>query len=217
MVDVADAAVVAILTRAPGTGGKSRLFAELGMRPDPALLTALLLDTLDGTNAPGVRRIIFVDPPEACADVHALVPRGIEVRPQSTGTLGNRMHAAMTDLFDRGARAVVLVGSDLPEISARIVSEAFDLLAADPETIVLGPADDGGYYLIGAARTTPPVFDGIAWGSADVLAQTAALAGQRGLSVALVDRLADVDRVADLRRVRAARTGAWVRAHLRQE
>jgi glycosyltransferase A (GT-A) superfamily protein (DUF2064 family) len=80
---------------------------------------------------------------------------------------------------------------------------------------VLGPAGDGGYYLV-AAASVPPLFDGIEWGGASVLAQTQALARRAGLRVHLLDPLADVDTVADLRAVDAAstRTGAWAARHV---
>ena len=94
MVDAADAPVVAVLTRAPSSGGKTRLFASLGLPPDPALLTALLLDTLDGAAAPGVRRVVAVTPPESCDEVRRIVG-DVEVMPQPHGDLGDRMRGVM--------------------------------------------------------------------------------------------------------------------------
>jgi rSAM/selenodomain-associated transferase 1 len=217
MVDVEDAAVVAILTRAPGRGGKSRLFAELQIDPDPALLTALLLDTLDAADVPAARRVIAVDPADACDEVRAILPRDVGVMPQHGGTLGDRMRLLMEELFSRGARSVVIVGSDLPDLQARALHDAFARLDDDPSTVIVGPATDGGYYLIGAAARLPPVFDGISWGTGDVLTQTLAAAAGHGVRVAFVEPLADVDTVADLRRVKAPRTREWIRANLREE
>ena len=217
MVAVAGAPVVAVLTRAPGHGGKSRLFDELHVAPDPALRLALLLDTLDGTAIAGAARVVAVEPPEACDEVRALLPPGVEVMPQAGGSLGDRMRDAMATLFERGARSVVLVGSDLPDIDGRQVSRALALLERDPELLVLGPATDGGYYLIGAARTPPPVFDGIPWGTKDALAATIGAAHDRRVGVAFVEPMDDVDTAADLKRVKARRTRDWVRAHLGQE
>lgn len=215
MVDVEAAAVVAVLTRAPGRGGKSRLFADLQIDPDPALLTALFLDTLDATAVPGVRRVIAVEPPDACDEVRALVPAGVDVIPQAGGTLGDRMRRVMEELFSQGASAVILVGSDLPDIDPGAISAAFARLDANPAAVVLGPAADGGYYLIGAAATVPPLFDGIEWGSRHVLEQTRAAAARHRLQVELVAPSGDVDTAADLRRVRARRTRAWIGTHLR--
>lgn len=204
--DVANARTLAILTRAPSAGGKSRLFADLGRPPDRALLEALLLDTLAGAAAPGVRRVIAVTPPSACDEVRAMVAgAGVAVIPQSNGDLGARMRATMADLFAAGAAAVALVGSDLPHITPACVAAAFDRLQADPASLVLGPAADGGYYLVAATRV-PDVFDRIAWGGPRVLEQTVHAAAACGLRVHLLEVLADVDTADDLRRV--ARSGA---------
>ena len=216
MVDVANADAVAILTRAPSAGGKSRLFASLGRAPDPELLAALLLDTIDGVTLPGVRVVVSVTPADACDEIVRLVARNpppvpIQTMPQPEGDLGARMGGTMARLFEDGARAVVLIGSDLPSITPTVVRAAFDRLAHDGNSLVLGPALDGGYYLVAATRV-PPVFERIAWGTVDVLAQTCAAAAEAGIRVHLLDPLADVDTPDDLRRVRtSSRTMEWLR------
>jgi hypothetical protein len=218
MVDVAGAHVVALLTRAPASGGKSRLFTALGCAPDSRLLAALLLDTLDGAAAPGVVRIVSVSPASACDEVAALVPPGVGVIAQPEGTLGERMRSAFARLFDAGARAVAVIGSDLPEMRPAIVTSAFEMLERDPAALVIGPAADGGYYLM-AATHVPNVFEGIEWGTADVLAQTRRAAAASGLACVCVDPLADVDTPGDLERVGrglgGSRTAAWI-AHRRE-
>lgn len=213
MVGVQAARVVAVLTRAPSSGGKSRLFAALGCAPDPDLLTALLLDTIDGAAAPGARRVVAVTPAWAREEIAAIVPPGVEVIAQPEGDLGERMRATMASLLDEGATAVALVGSDLPELTPALLTDAFAALARDPLALVLGPAADGGYYLV-AATHVPDVFAGIEWGTAGVLAQTLDAAEAAGQPVILLDSLEDVDTLDDLRRVRrsgpASRTGRWV-------
>ena len=211
--DVAGASVAAILTRAPSAGGKSRLFGALGRPVDPALLTALLLDTLDGAEVPGVSRMVAVEPAGACDEVRAIVPAGVQVLPQAAGTLGERMAALMGELFGRGAGAVALLGSDLPDLQPRVISAAFDLLAREPDLLAIGPARDGGYYLI-AATAVPDVFTGVDWGSDRVLAQTLAAAKARNIRVRLLDRMRDVDTPADLHAANGRRTAAWRRAQL---
>jgi rSAM/selenodomain-associated transferase 1 len=217
VVDVPGQAVLAVLTRAPAEGGKSRLFAGLGMAPDPALLLALLRDTLDAAAVPGVRRMVAVTPPEAAADTATRLPRDVRVVAQPDGDLGARMSGVMLRLSTRGAGRVVLIGSDLPELTMTPVARAFGLLAEHPNRIVLGPARDGGYFLIGATRV-PPVFAGVPWGGPEVLARTLAAAREALVPVHLLDSLADVDTPDDLRRAAAARPGsrtaAWVRARL---
>ena len=174
MVDAANAPVVAVLTRAPSSGGKTRLFTSLGVPPDPELLAALLLDTLDGAAAPGVRRVVAVTPPESCDEVRRIVG-DVEVIPQPNGDLGDRMRGVMGALLARPAAVVALVGSDLPHINPTAIVEAFGIVSRDRNALVLGPAGDGGYYLIAAARL-PAVFSDMAWGSAGVCARTEAAA-----------------------------------------
>jgi rSAM/selenodomain-associated transferase 1 len=216
MVDVSGARVLAILTRAPSAGGKTRLFDALGRTPDPALLEALLRDTLEGADVPGLTRVVAVEPAELCDEVARIVGDRAAVIPQPHGTLGERMRATMAQMVAAGAAAVALIGSDLPEIDSAAVSDAFALLEAEPLSLVLGPTIDGGYYLI-AATAVPDVFDGIEWGTPRVLRQTVNAAAATLLPVRFIAPLADVDTVADLRRVAASLAGpgrarAWARA-----
>lgn len=215
MVDAADAPVLAVLTRAPSSGGKTRLFASLGVSPDPKLLAALLLDTLDGAAVPGVRRVVAVTPASACDDVRDIVG-DVEVMAQPEGDLGERMRATMTALFARGAPAVALIGSDVPHITAATIAEACALVVRDPDALVLGPAADGGYYLI-AAQRVPDVFGGVEWGSEQVLAQTERAAAAHQFRVHHLATIADVDTADDLHRAarsgRAPRTAAWLSAY----
>jgi rSAM/selenodomain-associated transferase 1 len=218
MVDAADTPVLAVLTRAPSARGKTRLFASLGVPSDPGLLTALLLDTLDGAAVPGVRRVVAVTPASACDEVRAIVDDvagAVEVIAQPDGDLGERMRATMAALFARGASAVVLIGSDLPQITAATIVDVCACVEKDADALVLGPAADGGYYLI-AARRVPDVFSGITWGSAHVLAQTERAAAVSRFRVYHVPTLADVDTADDLRRAsrsgRAPRVAAWLDA-----
>lgn len=217
MVDTAEMDALAIMTRAPSSGGKSRLFAALGCEPDPELLTALLLDTVDNASMPGVTRVIAVTPVSACEEVAALVPRDVQVIPQrEEGSLGERMKAVMRASFSAGARAVALIGSDLPLITSAHLQATFSALARDPDALVLGPAADGGYYLI-AASEVPDVFTHIEWGTDRVLAQTRDAARLAGLRVQLLDVLGDVDTPEALRECAnplvAPRTSAWLRRY----
>ncbi len=122
-------------------------------------------------------------------------------RPQGSGHLGRRMHKAFERAFQEEAAAAVIIGSDIPGISHAIIQQAFEALRA--KDMVLGPAKDGGYYLIGINRSLPAktysrLFDGINWGSDSVLVQTLQIAGDLGLRLTLLECLGDVDRPADL-------------------
>lgn len=121
---------------------------------------------------------------------------GIGYHRQPAGDLGQRMALAFANSFATTARRVVLVGTDCPGLSAGILAQAFaDLAMVD---VVLGPAEDGGYYLVGLAREQPWLFTGIAWGTGLVLEQTRAVIARHGLSLRLLPCLADVDRPVDL-------------------
>lgn len=118
------------------------------------------------------------------------------VRHQSGGNLGQRMLDAFSHSFSRGFERVVLAGTDCPFLTPEILKQAFhELASAD---CVLGPAHDGGYYLIGLSRPCPEVFEGISWGGSEVLDQTRARARAAGVSVSMLEVLHDIDRPEDL-------------------
>lgn len=120
----------------------------------------------------------------------------IQLTAQSEGDLGRRMYAAMESAFDNGYRRVVLAGTDVPDLSGRHLTAAFEALK--DHDLVLGPSTDGGYWLVGSRRKLD-LFRGIAWGGPKVLTQTLALATSNGLSVYCLDPLDDIDTFADLR------------------
>lgn len=218
VVDVSNRDVVAILTRAPSAGGKTRLFEALGRPCDPALLRALLLDTIDGAFIPGTIRVVAFTPASAETEMRTIVPDDVVLLPQREGDLGVRMRGVFEALLGRGARAVVLVGSDLPALTPVAVNGALASLGTE-RTLVLGPAVDGGYYLIGARRVPAEVFEGMPWGTPGVLQATVAMAAAGGWQVVLTDPLEDVDTVAALRAVAdlgdgAERTRGWIVRHL---
>ena len=190
---------LALLARAPSAGGKTRVASGFPESRATQLREALFLDTLDSARALGVPVTIFGTPSELNDELRVLA-RGLPVLPQSEGDLGARMHAAFTCLFGQGARHVVLIGSDLPTLPPAHLGAAFDALEAGAD-LVIGPAEDGGYYLIGMSRPTPAVFEGIAWGSANVLQATRATAASAGLRVHEITAWYDVDTATDLARV----------------
>lgn len=119
---------------------------------------------------------------------------------QGNGGLGLRLQRQMQRGWRAGASRVVLVGSDLPEVEPVDLVEAFAALEREP--LVLGPAVDGGYWLIGLRRGCPPLFCGMPWGSDQVLAQTQEEAARLGLGWHHLRRQSDLDRAADLGRWR---------------
>ncbi len=117
-------------------------------------------------------------------------------RPQEEGDLGHRMLAAFTNSFAENMTAVVIIGIDCPGINPAILTEAFTAL--QHQDLVLGPALDGGYYLIGLSRLVPQLFADISWGTGTVFARTSEIAKGLGLSCSVLEPLADIDRPEDL-------------------
>jgi rSAM/selenodomain-associated transferase 2/rSAM/selenodomain-associated transferase 1 len=127
--------------------------------------------------------------------------------PQAPGDLGERMRHAFESAFRAGAARAVIVGTDCPDLTAQVVATAFDRLAQND--LVLGPATDGGYYLIGLGRRAPELFAQIPWGSGAVLEETLGVAEAANLSTVLLEPLCDVDRPEDLLVWERARSRAF--------
>lgn len=115
---------------------------------------------------------------------------------QSEGDIGCRMASAFQVSFEAGMNRVVLIGTDCPDLNAQLLTQAFQSL--EQHDLVLGPAEDGGYYLIGLRRLIPELFMGISWSTAEVLQQTHSIARNLGLAVAYLPLLSDIDRPEDL-------------------
>lgn len=117
---------------------------------------------------------------------------------QGEGDLGKRMASAFERSFTAGMKGVVIIGTDCPDLDTQIMAEAFKFL--ETQDVVLGPAQDGGYYLIGLRRLIPELFVGINWGTAQVRRQTVEIADNLGLAIASLPILHDIDRPEDLSR-----------------
>ena len=115
---------------------------------------------------------------------------------QQGSDLGARMSNAFLHAFAAGYTKALLIGSDCPDISRDIITQSFDMLKS--KHIVLGPAYDGGYYLIGVREPIPELFSNIEWGTEQVLSQTKDKINAAGLSLGLLPMLRDIDRVEDL-------------------
>lgn len=193
---------IGVMARAPSTPGKTRLSADV---PEPRLRLlreALLADTLAVVcAAPHLQPFVFVTPGGVDAEVLRLAPRAMTILPQRGDDLGARMRDALTVLLDaQGFDAAILVGTDVPLLTAEHLDEAAALLRTRGG-VVLGPADDGGYYLIGMTRVFPELFEGIEWGSDSVLMETMRIADRRRIDACLIRGAYDIDTVGDLRRL----------------
>ncbi|MBI2481637.1 MAG: glycosyltransferase [Planctomycetia bacterium] len=136
----------------------------------------------------------------ACSASPPRSRRKLFLWPQTQGDLGSRMASFFDDCFRDGAGRVVLIGSDSPTVPTEFVESAFRLLGE--RDVVLGPTDDGGYYLVGASREVAGIFEHIDWSTERVWDQTVARLGEIGLSCASLPQWYDVDEVKDLERLR---------------
>jgi hypothetical protein len=183
-----------IYAKAPRAGyAKTRLAATLGNVGASGvyarLLYAYLFDLLE-TYIPGRRIEISVATASDVSFFAAAFPE-LNIQAQVEGNLGKRMAASFQRAFEQGAESAVLTGSDIPGLDADLVEEAFAALRKKPA--VIGPAEDGGYYLLGMRSPGAPLFDGITWSTEHVLDQTERLAHQQGIAVHYLPTLFDID------------------------
>lgn len=191
---------ILLFTRFPEPGkAKTRLIPALGAEGAAALqrrmTEATLKNLLSFSAASGAHSEIRFDGGDT-AGVRRWLPGAVGYAPQGEGNLGDRLQRAFAAAFHSGATRVIVVGADCPALSPQHLDEAFNALS--DHDLVLGPAADGGYYLIGLRRPAPQLFHHIAWGTGTVLAATLRLARAMQLTIHQLEQLADVDRPEDL-------------------
>jgi uncharacterized protein len=192
-------AVVLIFVRAPERGRvKTRLAADIGENAALAVYERLGRKTVDAARALGgaVRVRVCHTPDEAGDAVAAWLGGGVEYRGQRDGDLGARMARAFADAFAEGAERVLIVGSDLPGLTPDLLRDALALL--DDHAAVLGPARDGGYYLLGLRQSMPDLFRDVPWSTDRVLEVTLERFAAAGITPAMLPELNDVDTADDL-------------------
>ncbi len=178
---------------------KTRLIPAVGAAGAAALHRRLVLRTLrvaqTACREAGAELEIRFDGGSEDAIRHWL-GEGWLCRPQCAGDLGERMAEAFEDSLREGSAATVIIGSDCPSLTPDPIAAAFQALSRAPAA--LGPATDGGYYLIGLTRNIPELFRGLAWGTDTVLAESLHHLDQASVKPVLLDRLDDLDRPEDL-------------------
>jgi rSAM/selenodomain-associated transferase 1 len=194
-----------LFTRYPQPGTtKTRLIPRLGPRGAADLqrqMTAKVMDeALPLKTSRGLELEVRYDGGSARLMAEWL-GRAVRYGRQGDGDIGRRMASAFRQAFGRGRDKVVLVGSDIPGLSAALLEQAFDHL--DDRTVVFGPAADGGYYLVGLVRRVfqraeAALFEHMAWGTATVLAESCRRLARLNLDIDRLAQLADVDRPEDL-------------------
>jgi rSAM/selenodomain-associated transferase 1 len=125
---------------------------------------------------------------------------GLKLFPQSEGDIGIRMHRAIERVLNGGYEKAVLVGVDIPSLCPATVLKAFDLLS--DHSVVFGPAEDGGYYLIGLKTPTLSIFQDIDWSTEQTLNQSKNKARYLDLSIGYTEMLSDVDRIEDIKQLK---------------
>ncbi|HSH41753.1 MAG TPA: TIGR04282 family arsenosugar biosynthesis glycosyltransferase [Arenicellales bacterium] len=196
-----------LFAKTPEAGrAKTRLIPALGQAGAARLAAALIEDSVRRSIQawPGTVRLqAWPDPDHEC--FVALQRRyGIAVSRQAPDHLGAKMLAALNEAHSRGVAAAIM-GCDVPQCPAGILRDAHARLSRNRN--IIGPSEDGGYYLIGINPPAPRCFEGIEWGGSGVLADTLERAGEAGIELDLLPRLNDIDTIADLEALRATHPG----------
>jgi uncharacterized protein len=197
---------LAVMTKAPQAGKvKTRLTPPLTPAEAAALNICFLRDTtaaIAQATANGEAKGIAVYTPLGAEEAYVeILPEDFELMPQRGDGFGERLVFATEDLFSLGFSSVCLIDSDSPTVPQRAFADAAQILSQPDDAIVLGPSDDGGYYLIGLKKLHRSLFEEIDWSTERVLEQTIERALQLGLKVHLLPAWYDVDDRATLRRL----------------
>jgi len=184
---------------------KTRLAGQIGATAAAELHRACLDTLLRRFAHLGDRRVLAFTPPEARQAFADLAGRAWQTEPQCEGDLGHRIEAYFATAFARGATSVVLIGSDSPTLPDEFIAEAFERL--ERADAVVGPSDDGGYYLIGLARPIDGLFRGLAWSTPQVFRQTLERLNAAGAKREMLAPWYDVDAPADLERLKRELAG----------
>lgn len=192
-----------VVAKQPAAGQtKTRLCPPLTGAAAAALYACFLRDTLDVMRqVPNVERgIAYL--PEIALDYFSTLAPDMHLSLQQGSDLGERLDHLLTAALEAGASQAVVMDSDSPTLPADYLVQAFDALAG-PSDVVLGPCEDGGYYLIGLKRPQPRLLRDVQMSTPHVVRDTLALAEQLGLKVALLPTWYDVDTAAELDRLRS--------------
>jgi len=194
---------LALMAKVPFAGAvKTRLTPPLSPEEAAALSTCFLRDMTTNVldmNGDGTEGVMLYTPADAEAFLHSLLPDGCKLVAQRGETLGERLINAAAELLSNGFESVCLINSDSPTLPVEVLRTATSLLAQDGDRVVLGPSEDGGYYLIGLKHPHHELFERIAWSTAEVLSHTIERAAEINLPVEFLPTWYDVDDAATLR------------------
>ena len=202
--DPAQLAHLLIFARYPELGRvKTRLAASIGDEAALAVYQELLHHTFAATAAVAAHKTLWLAEPPAAPVALPEAWSNYEQLYQAPGDLGSKMQAAFAYAFAAGATAVLIIGTDCPGLTTELLLRAYALLVT--HDVVIGPAEDGGYYLLGMRELYEHLFVNKSWSTDSVLAHTLTDADRLGLRVAQLPTLRDVDDATDLHAWRAVR------------
>jgi uncharacterized protein len=197
---------LAVMTKAPRAGHvKTRLVPPLTHEQAAQLNSCFLRDTAQAiTKVSGMaaRGVAVYTPIGSEAVYRDILPQNFQLLPQHGDGFGERLAFAASDLFRCGFSSACLIDSDSPTVPADVFAQAVELLSAPEDRVVLGPSDDGGYYLIGMKREHHQLFERIDWSTERVLEQTRQRAQELKLEIKLLPTGYDIDDAASLKRLR---------------
>jgi hypothetical protein len=195
--------VIVIMAKQPQAGKtKTRLYPLISPQQAADLYQALLLDTIVlAADQTWTDLALAITPLDSRPYFETITPAGTLLLPVDGADIGACLAKALQLAFEKGYRKALALNSDGPSLPAMYLRQAKrSLLQAD---LVLGPGEDGGYYLVGMKQLYPKLFEGIAWSTEKVLAQTMERAASQGLRTDLTQAWYDVDTPADLLRLQA--------------
>lgn len=192
---------VAIMAKAPVPDEvKTRLTPPLKPEEASYIYQNFLLDKIEQVKSIEARRFISYTPETSEAFFRSIMPSGFFLISQAGADLGERLVNVSNGLFAQGAEKVVMLDSDTPNLPTDYIKEALSLL--DDVDVVIGPCEDGGYYLIGIRSFMPELFIGIPWSTSRVAELTIMKAQELGLTVSLLHGWYDVNTAIDLKRLK---------------
>jgi uncharacterized protein len=200
---------IAVMARFPYAGDvKTRLAPRLSAAERALVYCAFLQDKLEQVRRAAretsvISPVVAFTPRAAEPWFRELAGPAVELYAQCDGSLGERVIAAFDALLDVCPEGVILVDSDSPDLPAKFLTDAAHALASGTP-LVLGPAEDGGYYLIGLRQRAPALFDGVTWSTERTRAQTLEGAARLGITAQLLPTWYDVDTPDDLVRLEHA-------------
>jgi rSAM/selenodomain-associated transferase 1 len=191
--------MLAIFSKNPVTGQvKTRLAKSIGNEKALEVYEILRRHTDSVTALAKAKRVVFYSDFIPASDI--FLNEGAEAKLQDGDDLGERMHNAICDMLESGFSHVVLIGTDCPDLNAAIIEDAFSAL--ENHDAVIGPAKDGGFYLIGLKKSCPGLFLQRTWSTCSVLRETIETLEKKGMSYMLLPELQDIDTFEDLKQSR---------------